>query len=325
MAMQDHTREKTIAAALSVVSNSILIVIKLIVGILAGSVSVMSEAIHSGMDLLASFAALFSVRKSGAPPDEEHPYGHGKWENVSGFFEAILIVGAAIWIITEAVHRLLEPSPVEMLGWGMAVMLVSALANSLIGWYLLKVGKKSDSVALKADAWHLLTDVYTSLGVMGGLLAIWAGSKLFPGLYLEWLDPVVAIAVALLIMKAGWRLTVESLRDLIDSRISPEEEQWIKDYIGKLRPVVRGFHGLRTRKAGASRFVNVHVIVDEGMSVAESHRISEQMEKEIADHLPGTYVVIHIEPCDGTCEPVCMSGCLLSESERAAVLHGAVK
>ena len=203
-------------ALLSVGSNSLLIVLKIVVGMMIGSVAVISEAIHSGVDLIASLIAFFAVRASGRAADERHPYGHGKYENVSGTVEAVLIFVAAGWIIYEAVGRLIDPEPVEMPVWGVAVMLVSAIVNIIVSSRLFKVGKETDSVALQADAWHLRTDVYTSLGVMTGLLVIWIVGLIDPDINLHWLDPVVAIAVALLIVKAAVDLLREAARDLVD-------------------------------------------------------------------------------------------------------------
>jgi len=316
-------RQKKIAAYISVLSNSTLIVLKVMAGILAGSISIISEAIHSGIDLIAAIAATFAVSKSDAPADDDHPYGHGKLENVSGFFEAILILGAALWITYEAVMRLIHPKPVEMLGWGIAVMFVSSLVNVLVGTYMLKVSERADSIALRADAWHLLTDVYTSLGVMGGLTLIWLGDTLLPSINFDWLDPLIAMGVALLIVRAGWRLTVESVRDLLDTSIEKGDEDWIKKYFHSFYPVVRGFHHLRTRRSGVNRFLEVHLVVDGKMTVSDAHNISEQMENEIAETMAHAMVSIHVEPCDGKCKPVCLKGCLLTEEERNKVRNTA--
>ena len=155
-------KRKSSVALLSVASNTILVLLKLTVGIIIGSVSVISEAIHSSVDLLAAMIALFAVRTSGKPADAEHPFGHGKVENMSGTVEALLIFLAAGWIIFEAVKKLKNPEPLEEVGWGVAVMIVASAANILVSRALFKVGKETDSVALQADAWHLRTDVYTS-------------------------------------------------------------------------------------------------------------------------------------------------------------------
>ena len=207
----DIQREKSRVAAVSVASNSALVLLKLAVGIITGSVSVISEAIHSGMDLLAAIIALFAVKKAGKHADAEHPFGHAKVENISAFIEALLILLAAIWIIYEAVHKLINPQPLEIVGLGVAIMFISTMANLTVSQLLFKVGKKTDSPALMADGWHLRTDVYTSAGVMVGLGLVW-GCEYFFGLKLYWLDPVVAIAVAILILRTAYRLTMHSIR-----------------------------------------------------------------------------------------------------------------
>jgi cation diffusion facilitator family transporter len=306
----DTLRRKSFVALLSVASNSVLVVLKLVVGMLIGSVSVMSEAIHSGVDLLAAAIAYISVRTSGRPADEEHPFGHGKVENLSGAVEAVLIFVAAGWIISEAIHKFFNPAPLDMLGWGVVVMLISAGSNWVVSRMLMKVGKETDSIALRADAWHLRTDVYTSVGVMVGLAVIWSAKLVNPAWDLVWIDPVVAIGVALLIVKAAWELTSESVRDLLDVRMSRDDESWIRELAVRRKPVVCGFHGLRTRKAGPARFIEFHLLLDKAMTVADSHRISEDLEKEISSRFNGSHVVIHVEPCDETCKSDCLKGCL---------------
>jgi cation diffusion facilitator family transporter len=310
---------KTGVATLSVASNSCLVVMKLTIGLLIGSVSVLSEAIHSGMDLLAAIIALFAVRTSSKPADEGHPFGHGKIENVSGAIEALLIFVAAGWIIYEAVGRLLHPSHIESVGWGVLIMGVSAGVNLLVSRQLFRVGHETDSIALKADAWHLRTDVYTSAGVMTGLLLIWIGSHWLPQEDLRWIDPLAAIAVALLIIKAAWDLTRQAGRDLLDGRLLADEEQWIHEYLCEQRPTVRGFHKLRTRKSGAVRFVEFHLFLDSATSVGDSHEFSDKVEHAIEQRFPGSSVTVHVEPCDGECRDECLDDCLLTPTERLAI------
>lgn len=300
----DSTARKSNVALLSVISNSTLVIMKLAIGLMIGSVSVISEAIHSGVDLLAAMIALFAVRTSEQPADREHQFGHGKIENISGTVEALLIFLAAGWIIWEAVHKLLHPKPLESVGWGVGVMLVSALANMFVSHMLFKVGRQTDSVALQADAWHLRTDVYTSAGVMSGLALIWLAEVAFPGRHFHWIDPVAAILVALLIVKAAYELTIQSGRDLLDVSLPDDEEQWICDYLEQTSSV-KGFHHLCTRKAGSERFIEFHLLVDPNMSVEESHRITDEITQGIRDQYKGSAVTIHIEPCDGNCTPAC--------------------
>lgn len=318
-------KRKIRVARISVLSNAILVAGKLAVGLIIGSVSIMSEAIHSGVDLLAAVIALFSVSTSSLPPDRNHPFGHGKVENISGTIEAVLIFAAAGWIIFEAVKKISNPQPIDTISWGVLIMLISSVVNALVSEMLFKVGRETDSVALQADAWHLRTDVYTSAGVMLSLLAIWAGGFLFPGTDLNWLDPAAAIAVALLIIKAAYRLTVDSARDLMDVQLPDEEESWIGQLIREHSPDVHGYHRLRTRKSGHYRFVEFHLKVDPQMSVEASHLITEDLSRHIEDRFPETSVTIHIEPCKHGCNGYCLSGCFLSEEERKLLPHAAAK
>jgi len=299
MVTQKH---KVSVALLSVASNTTLVLFKLIVGIMIGSVSVISEALHSGVDLLAAIIAYFAVRVSGQPADERHPFGHEKVENFSGTIEALLIFVAAGWIIYEAIRRLLHPHPLESLFWGVAVMLASAVANIIVSHMLFKIGKATDSVALLADAWHLRTDVWTSFGVFAGLGLLWAGQTLLPNANLHWIDPVAALLVALLIIKAAWELTIHSVVDLLDVSLPAAEREWITQYVEALGRPVRGMHDLRTRKAGHRRFIEFHLEVDPHLSVEESHGITERIDSEITTHFPHSMVTVHVEPCGEDCE-----------------------
>ena len=312
-------QQKIIVAAVSVVSNSFLVLSKLIIGLLIGSVAVISEGIHSAVDLLAAFIA-FAVWMVRHPADKNHPFGHGKVENISGTVEALLIFLAAIWIIKEAVAKLIHPAPLGATSWGVGVMLLSSVVNIGVSRLLFVVGRKADSVALRSDAWHLMTDVYTSAGVMFGLLCIWIGKVLWPHVYLDWIDPVAAIAVAVLIVKAAWKLTIEAGRDLLDISLPLEEQDWIRNYLHSQHPIVRGFHNLRTRKAGADRFVECHVLVRADMSVEDSHEITRTISGAIRQGYPGAVVTIHIEPCRGTCPPDCLKNCQLDDDDREQIL-----
>ena len=313
----DHRKRQV--ALLSVISNTTLVVLKLAVGLAIGAVSVISEAIHSGVDLIAAGIAWYSVRTSGIPADREHPFGHGKIENISGTVEAILIFLAAGWIMYEAAQKIISPEPLEMAAWGIAVMLLSAVVNTFVSRKLFRVGKETDSVALIADGWHLRTDVYTSAGVMAALAVIWTADLFAPEVDLHWVDPAAAIGVALLIIKAAWDLTRQSARDLLDVQLPGEEIAWIESLILKQIPVVKGYHQLRTRKSGHFRFVEVHIKVDSAMTVEASHRITQKFAREIRERFPGASVTTHVEPCDGSCGPRCLEGCLLTEGERGGL------
>jgi cation diffusion facilitator family transporter len=322
--MNIHT-QKIIVAGVSVFSNSFLVLAKIIIGLLIGSVAVISEGVHSAVDLLAALIALFAVWMVRHPADKKHPFGHGKVENISGTVEAILIFLAAAWIVKEAVLKLIHPEPLGATSWGVGIMLLSAVVNIGVARLLFIVGRKSDSVALQADAWHLLTDVYTSAGVMFGLLCIWVGNYFFPNAKLSWIDPLAAIAVAVLIVRAAWELTLKSARDLLDISLPAEEESWIRNHLHSLHPTLRGFHNLRTRKAGANRFVECHVLVRADMTVEESHEITRTINSAIRRKYPETTVTIHIEPCRGTCAPECLQNCQLDEDDRQRILGEAGK
>lgn len=317
--VKERDMRKKNVALLSVFSNTSLVFLKIIIGMMIGSVSVISEAIHSAVDLIAAVIAFIAVRTSARPADEDHPFGHGKVENISGTIEALLILLAACWIVYEAIERLRNPEPLDEPILGVAVMLVSVAANMFVSHRLFVVGEETDSIALKADAWHLRTDVYTSLGVLAGLLLIVVGAYILPGTNLQWIDPIAAILVALHIARTSYHLIIESSRDLIDFGLPDDEIEGMRKHITAFAPTVRGIHRLRTRKAGGDRFVEFHLRVDAAMSVDESHRITDMIACSIKQHYPGTTVTIHIEPCNCTKATAGSCGCLLSEEARREI------
>jgi len=293
----EHQKDKMFVAWLSVASNTILVLAKLVIGILISSVSVVSEAIHSGIDLLASLVALFAVAHSSKPADKDHPYGHGKFENVSGTIEALLIFVAAIWIIFEAIKKLMHPHEVGETSWGIGVMLISAILNIIISNKLFKVAKKTNSVALEADAWHLRTDVYTSLGVMGGLLVIWITGKINPSINVNWIDPVAAIGVACLILHAAYELTMKASQDLFDVSLSEEEIIKIKEIIFSQKEV-KGIHEFRTRRAGHYQFVEFHMELDSNTNLRVADKISHDVEDKLKLAFENIQVTVHLDPTE---------------------------
>lgn len=286
--------EKTKVARLSILSNSGLIIMKLFVGTFTGSVSIVSEAIHSTMDLVAAIIAYFSVKISNKPADEDHPYGHGKVENISGVIEALLIFAASVWIIVEAVKKLLHPEAVESIGIGFIVMFISAAINYFVSNKLYKVAKQEDSIALEADALHLKADVYTSLGVGVGLLLIWI-TKLY------FLDPVVAIIVAIFILKESFELLKTAFNPLLDVKLSDREISIIESTISKFKSVYCNFHNLRTRKSGNIKYIDLHLVFPENMSIKAAHDICDEIENELETSLKNTEVLIHLESCTHQC------------------------
>jgi len=278
---------KVSIARLSILSNSVLIVLKLVVGVISGSVSIISEAIHSSMDLVAAIIAYLSVRVSDNPPDSRHPYGHGKIENISGVIEALLIFIAAIWIIIEAAKKLMgESIELESIGLGSIVMLVSAIINTIVSRRLYKVARETNSVALEADALHLKTDVYTSLGVAIGL-----GLIMITGI--NWLDPVVAILVALFIIRESYHLLKRAFTPLLDTAWAETE---ITDLEKTLTRLEVNYHDLRTRVAGNYRFIDLHINIPSSESVGNAHQYCDKIENELTDIYENLTVTIHVEP-----------------------------
>ncbi|HXW98860.1 MAG TPA: cation diffusion facilitator family transporter [Methanomicrobiales archaeon] len=298
-------KEKT--ARISVASNTCLVVLKLAVGIAIGSVAIVSEAVHSGIDLVAAVVALLSVRKSGEPPDEYHSYGHGKFEDISGLFESLLIFAAAGIIVYEALGKIESGEygiEFGVLSAGMAVMALSAAVNWAVSRRLMGVAKASGSIALESDAWHLRTDVYTSLGVLAGLVLIRLTG-------IPWIDPVVAIGVAVLIMKAAYELTRRSFADLIDQRLPDRDEDRIRAIISEHYSTYVGFHALRTRRSGPEQFIDLHLVVRRDLSVEEAHDLTDHLEADILAEFPRASVTIHVEPCNeecGDCPAACDEG-----------------
>lgn len=269
-------------------SNTLLVVLKLVVGLYVGAVSLVSEAAHSAVDLLAACIAFYAVKKAVQPPDDEHAYGHGKFENLSSAIEALLIVFAAVWIVYESVHKFGNLTQPEYLEYGILVMIISIVVNYYVSGRLMRVAKQTHSQALEADGLHLRADIWTSIGVLIGLAAIWATGWL-------WLDPAIAIVVALIIFKAGYRMTIESARELTDMSL-PEEDEAIIGDIFQRHARVLGFHKLRTRRSGAYRLLDVHIILDKNMHLYEVHEICDQLEGQIKSALGMCDVVIHAEP-----------------------------
>ncbi len=282
---------KSRAATISIVSNSLLILFKVVAGVLSGSIAILSEALHSGSDLLAAVIAFLAVRRAAQPPDASHHYGHEKVENVSGVIEALLIIGAAVVIIVEAVHKLIDGVTIEFVWLGIAVMAVSGVVNLVVSKAVLyPVARRTQSAALEADAAHLLTDVYTSFGVAGGLSLVQLTG-------IEWIDPVAAMAVAGLIVHTGYQLVVGSTRILLDETLEPEELDEIRRCINDHRgTIIAGYHRLRARRAGSRRHIDVHVTVDESLGVGEAHDVAEHIATDIRDCIPNSDVLVHIEP-----------------------------
>ncbi len=240
---------------------------------------------------MAAIIAFYSVRKAAEPPDLHHHYGHEKVENLSGVIEALLIIAAAGVIIYEGVLKIIHGPHLDHIWLGIGVIVVSGLVNLFVSKRVLEpVAKRTQSAALEADAAHLLTDVYTSFGVAAGLLLVQVTGW-------ELADPIAAILVALLIIKTGYELTVQSTRVLLDQTIPEEELETIracvKEHSGDL---IWGYHKLRARQAGSRRHIDLHITVDENLTVAAAHEVAEHIAQDIRDCVPNADVLVHIEP-----------------------------
>jgi cation diffusion facilitator family transporter len=293
--------DKIAIARLSVYSNTFLTATKLVAGLLMGSVGVISEALHSGIDLIAAVLARYSVKKSAEPPDKEHRYGHGKFENLSGMIEGALIFVAAIVIIYEASLKFFVHFQVELLGAGMVIMALSAVINFVVSRRLHKVARETESPALEADAYHLSTDVWTSVGVFIALVLIQVtGWQLF--------DPIIALVVASFIIYAAFDVTKRSSQGLLDLSLPDEEIKAIERVMNEHHGEFLNFHRLRARKTGSERQIDLHLTVPLNLSVKEGHDLVEHLEGEIKKKLPGSIIVIHIEPCKEECEKCKLQG-----------------
>lgn len=283
--------EKKFAAGLSITSNAIIIILKLAAGIISGSISIISEAIHSLSDFLASVLTFFAVMKSSEPADECHPFGHGKYEDMSGFIEGGLIIFAALYIIYEACNKLFIHNGFEVdTTLGIYVMLFAVVANSFVSAILFKVAKKSNSISLFADGEHLKTDIYSSLGVMLGLVLI-----KFTGIYI--LDPIIAILVALFILKAGFSISKETLNNLLDGSLPAEELKIIENIINSYNNKnVKGYKNLKARRSGPSKDIEVTMLFPKDMTINDCHNICDEVEALIKNKLGTSTILIHAEP-----------------------------
>jgi cation diffusion facilitator family transporter len=284
------------AARLSIIVVIGLIALKVVVGALTGSLSILAQAIDSFLDLFAVAVTFFAVRIATKPADEEHPFGHGKVENIAAIVQAILIFLAGGSIIYAGVHRIVTGATLELTEAGIGVMLVSIVASIFLSRHLLKVSQLEDSPALQANAHNIAADVYSAAAVLVGLLVV-----RFTGLSI--IDPILAILVALFIFRVAYGVLKDSFGGLVDVKLPEAEENAIRSAITEHfgREVV-DFHALRTRKAGSQRYIDLHLVMPKNTSVEEAHQICDHLEQDIRSRLPHTDVTIHVEPCDENCE-----------------------
>ncbi len=283
---------RTRAASLSIASNSALILLKLVAGAITGSVAILTEAIHSAVDLLASVVAYFSVREAEQPADAEHRYGHEKFENVAAAVEGMLILVGSGVIVYTSVRNLVEGSEIEALGFGIGVIGFAAAVNLVVSAYLYRRARETESAALEGDAAHLRADAYTSLGVLVGLVLVKVTGE-------TWIDPAVALVIGGAIVFTGVRILRGSWGVLVDQALPDEEVDAIRESIEAFAGSgVLGYHNLRTRRAGARRYVDLHVQFRSGTSLEAAHVTAHALQDRIGERLRGADVLIHLEPED---------------------------
>jgi cation diffusion facilitator family transporter len=279
-------------ALLSIVSNTLLILLKVVAGVVTGSVAIITEAVHSAIDLVASLVAYVSIRKADEPADEGHPYGHEKMENLAAAIEGMLILVGSGVIVFEAIRRLLNGGDVENLGFGITVIAVSLVVNLVVSSYLYRKARETDSPALEGDAAHLRTDAATSAAVVAGLVLVQITGE-------AWVDAAVALVVAGVILITGLRIITRSSRVLIDEGLPGAELEIIAETVRTFGPEgVAGFHKLRARRAGARRHVDLHVQFRTGTTLEAAHRTAHDLQDAIAARVRNADVLIHLEPED---------------------------
>ncbi|MFC2034931.1 cation diffusion facilitator family transporter [Chloroflexota bacterium] len=281
-----------------------LIVLKVVVAVITGSISITAQAVDSFFDLFAVAITIFAVGVAGTPADEKHPFGHGKVEGIAAIVQAVLILTAGGLIIYSAVRRIIMDTTVELTEAGMGVMLVSIVASIFLSRHLLKVSRATDSIALEASARNIAADVYTAAGVLVALVAI-----RFTGLAI--LDPVIALGVALFIFKAAYNVMRKSFEELVDVRLPQAEEDEIVSCITEHSGQLAGFHEVRTRKAGSQRFIDLHLMLPKNSSVEEAHKMCDHLEQDVESRLPNSNMTIHVEPCNTECDQCLVSTCSL--------------
>lgn len=283
-------------AWLSIAAAIATILLKAVAWRLTDSVGLLSDAIESFVNLAAALTALWALAVAATPADDGHAHGHSKAEYFASAFEGLLILVAAVAIAVAAIERLLHPQALEAVGAGLVVSAVAALINLAVGRVLLRVGREHHSITLEADAHHLLTDVWTTVGVIIGVGLVWLTGWL-------WLDPVIALLVALNIIWTGWQLMQRSAAGLMDASLPTESVARIEQVLAGYRAQGLDFHALRTRQAGSRAFVSVHVLVPGAWTVKEGHDWAERIERDIRQVLPRVHVMTHLEPVE---DPVSM-------------------
>jgi len=281
--------------------------LKVAVGVVTGSISIWAQAVDSSLDIFAVVVTFLTVGFSAKPADKEHPFGHGKVEYVAAGVQTVLLFSAASIIIYSSILRIIRGEVIQLTEAGIGVMLVSMIASILLSRHLFRVARITSSVVLEANANNIRSDVYSTAGVLGGLVVVrLTGLTIF--------DPILALAMSLLILRATYRVGQMAWGGLIDVRLPQVEEDEILSCLREHGGQLVGFHKIRTRKAGSQRYIDFHLIVPKDVSVEKAHQLCDQLEQEIEARLSYTSVTIHVEPCDGKCEQCSISPNLCQHS-----------
>ena len=286
-----HNKSARFYAFLSIAAAILTIGLKLGAYLLTNSIGFLSDAMESGVNLVAAVFAVWALTYAAKPPDEEHVFGHSKAEYFSSGFEGALILVAAVSIAIAAIPRLIHPQPLEQVSIGLLLSIIASAINGGVALILLKAGKRLHSITLRADAHHLLTDVWTSVGVILGLLLVSLTGWLI-------IDPLIAILVAINIVWTGTKLIQESSSALLDASIPLPERQIIDELLSAYDCQQVQFHAIRTRMAGMRRFISFHVLVPGAWTVQQGHDLCEEIESKICQSLPNMNVLIHLEPLE---------------------------
>ncbi len=274
-----------------------LFAFKVIVGVVTSSISIWAQAVDSSLDIFAVVITFLTVGYSAKPADREHPFGHGKAEAIAAGVQAVLLLGASAAIAYAAIQRIINHTTVEYAPAGVAVMLVSMITSIILSRHLFKVARATGSTALEANANNIRSDVYSTGGVLIGLaiVSIWENLTI--------IDPILALIVVLLILRATYRVGWMAFHELVDVKLPEDEEKKIRQAITEhFGGEVVSFHRLRTRKAGSQRYIDLHLVMPKQVSIEEAHVMCDHLEKDMRTRLHRTDVTIHVEPCDGKCE-----------------------
>ncbi|MFC1977935.1 cation diffusion facilitator family transporter [Chloroflexota bacterium] len=296
------TKSGAVKLALVVVIG--LMVLKVLVAVITGSISISAQAVDSFLDMFAIAIIFFAISVANRPADEEHPFGHGKVEGIAAIVQGVLILTVGGLIVYSAVHRIIVGATLELAEAGIGVMLVSIIVSLFLSRHLLKVSRATDSIALEAAARNIAADVYSAAGVLVALVAI-----RFTGFSI--LDPIVAMGVALVILKSAYDIMRKSVGELVDVRLPKAEEEEIVSCIEEHSGQLVGFHEVRTRKAGGQRFIDLHLMLPKNAGLAEAHQMCDHLEQDIENRLPNSSVTIHVEPCEDECYQCLVYSCSL--------------